>query len=75
LWTGGALGSTMERGAADSRRGGASQVRGTPGVTGPESSPAAAEDEEGDEVEPVRAHRGTSSDGEAVWQRQRMEAD
>jgi hypothetical protein len=42
----------------DSRRGGASQVRGTLGVTGPESSPAVAEDEEGDEVEPVRGSPG-----------------
>jgi hypothetical protein len=58
LWTGGTLGSTVDRGGVNSRHGGASPAHNAPSTAGHGTSPAAAGDEEGDGVEPMRGSPG-----------------
>jgi hypothetical protein len=47
---------------------------GAPDAMGPGSSPAVAEDEKGNEAEPVRVHQSSNGDGDAARRRQRTTA-
>jgi hypothetical protein len=58
LWTGGVVSSRWTKGGADTRHGGVSPERGTPGAAGFWSSSVEAEEGECDEVAPMRGSLG-----------------